>query len=80
MWCFLFVGCIEDRVYLKITHYLQRTKRIFEEKLQRLRENSAVVCRKIFVDIPRFVYKLEFRTLRIFHEIRQVELHRKNGL
>jgi hypothetical protein len=73
---------LKNRVYVKNTHYLARTKRIFEEKLQRLRDNiSVVVCRKkIFVEVPRFVYKLEFRTLRIFHEIKQVELHRKNGL
>jgi len=31
-------------------------------------------------EVSRFVYKLEFRTLRIFHEIKQVELQRKNGL
>ena len=38
------------------------------------------MCRKIFLEVLRFVYKLELRTLRLYYEIKYVELHRKNGL
>jgi hypothetical protein len=72
---------LKNRVYVKNTHYLQELKKYLKRNYEGYETTSlSTYVEKIFIEVPRFVYKLEFRILIIFHEIKQVELHRKNAL